>query len=106
MHRHICDGIDPLATLIARLADDDPTGAQETGDDARESPDRAGAEDDHGPRQGDRAQPKCVDARRQGLRQNCDIGRQLVVDDVDAARRHRDELPNPPGRLPPTSSRC
>src|SRR5205823_4037555 len=85
----------PRAALLTRFADDDPARAVETRDDGGEHPDRPGAEDDDRAGKGKRAQPERVDAGCDGLGEHGDVGVEVVLDDMDAACRHCDELSEP-----------
>ena len=64
----------------------------QAGDDGGEHPDRPGAEHDDRPRQRERAEPERVDAGGERLGQHRELGVEPVVDEVDAAHRHGDEL--------------
>src|SRR5205823_11349536 len=85
----------PRAALLARFADDDPARAVETRDDGGEHSDRPGAEDDDRAGKDKRAQPERVDAGGDGLGEHRDVGVEVALDDMDAARRHCDEFAEP-----------
>ena len=100
-HRRVGDGLGPGAAFVIRLADENPHGAEEARDDAGQRPYRPGAQYDHGSGKRERAEPKRMDARCNRLGQHRNVGGQLVVDDVSATRRNRDELAEPTGPCSP-----